>query len=226
MSGLAQDVEVRLAEIDRRLREIQADLIPGRTPRGTRMPATGPPPPVHPEAPPPSRPPEARRAPHQSLPTGSPVSAPGRSGPLSDALEKARRRRDPDPFPEQIPDRRRAAPESAPLPSALPPPEPPESAPPQPGAGLPPELQSGLLAATRALLAAYERAVSSPSPLGMLEVSVSAAPFSSTDALHAFERALAQIPGVLEVAVRGYEGPDRAILEVQLERATPREPST
>jgi hypothetical protein len=40
----------------------------------------------------------------------------------------------------------------------------------------------------------------------------------SVDALRAFERAVSRLPGVREVAVRGYEGADRAIIEVRLDR--------
>ena len=38
---------------------------------------------------------------------------------------------------------------------------------------------------------------------------------------HVFERALAELPGVVEVAVRGYERGDRAIVDVQLRHPTP-----
>ncbi len=47
-------------------------------------------------------------------------------------------------------------------------------------------------------------------------VTVSAGPFTTTTALKEFERALSGLPGVRGVALRGYEGPDRAIIEVQL----------
>jgi hypothetical protein len=47
-------------------------------------------------------------------------------------------------------------------------------------------------------------------------VEVSAGPFPSMDALREFERAIAALPGVREVAVRGYESGNRAIIEVQL----------
>jgi hypothetical protein len=36
--------------------------------------------------------------------------------------------------------------------------------------------------------------------------------------LHAFEQAVSEIQGVLEVAVSGYEGRDHAILDVRLKR--------
>ena len=48
------------------------------------------------------------------------------------------------------------------------------------------------------------------------QVTVSAGPFASTDAVRGFERTLAGMPGVGEVEVRGYEGGDRAIVDVQL----------
>ncbi len=193
-------MEVRLAEIDRRLREIQADLVPGRTPRETRMPPARPPPPPPPpaETKPPDPPPPRMREERSH----------GRSGPLAEALASARRRRAQD-APEQ------------PEPPLVPPPEPrPQES------GLLTELQSSLLAATRDLLDGYERAVSGASAGPPVQVTVSAGPFSGTAALHAFEGELRAIPGVGEVTVLGYDGPDRAILEVQLERATPRRPST
>jgi hypothetical protein len=48
------------------------------------------------------------------------------------------------------------------------------------------------------------------------EFTVSAGPFASTGALRAFEQTLSAIPGVREVTVRGYEGEDRAIVDVLL----------
>jgi hypothetical protein len=51
-------------------------------------------------------------------------------------------------------------------------------------------------------------------------VDVSAGPFPSLDALREFERAVAELPGVCEVTVRGYETGNRAILEVQLREET------
>jgi hypothetical protein len=47
------------------------------------------------------------------------------------------------------------------------------------------------------------------------ELGLSAGPFESTEAVRVFEQALAQLPGVHDVAVRGYEG-SRAIFDVQL----------
>jgi hypothetical protein len=48
------------------------------------------------------------------------------------------------------------------------------------------------------------------------EVSVSAGPFADTDALRRFEQALRTLPEVRRVAVREYEGADRAIVDVHL----------
>jgi hypothetical protein len=203
MSGLAQDVEVRLAEIDRRLREIQADLVPGRTPRETRMPVARPPQ----AEPPPPRPPHPSFRPHGQ----------GRSGPLAEALANARLRRAADV---------KEPPHEEPPHEEPPHERPPAQPPPEPAAAVLSELQSSLLAATRDLLDGYERAVSSASSVRSHQVSLSAGPFSSTVALHAFEQALARIPVVRDVTVRGYDGPDRAILEVEIEQGAPPEPST
>jgi hypothetical protein len=49
---------------------------------------------------------------------------------------------------------------------------------------------------------------------------VFAGPFSSIPELRDFERALAEMPGVRDVHVRGYEGADRAIIEVTLGRGS------
>jgi hypothetical protein len=49
-----------------------------------------------------------------------------------------------------------------------------------------------------------------------MEVTISAGPFASIDALRAFEQELARLPGVREVEVRAYKGDDRALIEVQL----------
>jgi hypothetical protein len=98
------------------------------------------------------------------------------------------------------------------------------------------ELSARLLASMRELLAGYEgvlvgssarpgvrrsapsHARARPDDAG---VTLSAAPFASLEALHEFEQAVSRLPGVREVAVRGYEGTDRAIIEVRLDRPTP-----
>ena len=118
--------------------------------------------------------------------------------------------------------------------TASPPPAPPAPAAPDPQLQSLTELSARLLASMRELLAGYERilvpgsrpvrrsAPSRPRPASdSSDVTLSAAPFLSLAALHEFEEALARLPGVREVAVRGYEGADRAIIEVRLDRRTP-----
>jgi hypothetical protein len=82
------------------------------------------------------------------------------------------------------------------------------------------ELQERLLHSIRALLSAYETVVTrlgQPNPENTVrEFTVSAGPFTSTEALRAFEQTLSGISGVREVTVRGYEGGDRAIVDVRL----------
>ena len=80
----------------------------------------------------------------------------------------------------------------------------------------------------RELVAGYERAIARteapapappgppPAPATVRELSLSAGPLKSTEALRGFERSLARIPEVREVDVRGYEGGDRAIVDVHL----------
>ena len=120
-------------------------------------------------------------------------------------------------------------PEPPPIPEPPPPPPVPEPPPPPP----PPdpvldataqlqaltEVAERLTAATRELLAGYER-VLAPTPPRRLELAVpvtlSAGPFANIEALHEFEEALSRMPGVRDVAVRGYEGTDRAIIDVRL----------
>lgn len=339
MSDWAPDVAGRLEEIDRRLREIQAELVPGRVPRETRAPVnpsdsdSPPEADAEPSAAPAADPAVARErdaAGETDAPAGEADAAAGdsnepgdrsrgRSGPLAEALQRARiahiagltsprepppgqgvpeqtvpgpppGQRVPDqtapepppteplvaepppfdsqgaeasqtaepPVPESRPEAKPPVPESRPEaePSAADPPphEPPPQAtpgppppqappgppvPPQatPGPPVPPpvqalrraaaradprvdvlaELQSSLLTATRDLLDGYERASFTASERRANRVTISAGPFSGTESLHAFEQELSQLPGVRDVDVRGYEGSDRAIIEVELE---------
>ncbi len=220
MSEPAQDVEVRLAEIDRRLREIQAELVPARVPRDTQSrPRTHSVPTPVPE-PVVGQPAMPTELPPTDLPRG-------RAGPLAEALQRARTAKAIEssaaqPEPSEEPE----------LPSRPPPPLPTISRPPPaaPQLELLSELQSSLLAATRDLLDGYERAASGATGAGDPRLTLTAGPFASTDALHAFEDALARLPGVYEVSVSAFEGRDHAILEVRLgqeHRAGPlREPRT
>ncbi len=86
-----------------------------------------------------------------------------------------------------------------------------------------------LLDSMRELVAAYELAIaqadapapapSAPAPSApgpVRELSLSAGPLRSTEALRGFERTLSGIPEVRGVEVRGYEGGDRAIVDVHL----------
>ncbi len=52
------------------------------------------------------------------------------------------------------------------------------------------------------------------------ELTISAGPFGSLEALRAFAHELARLPGVRGVQVRGYEGRDRALIEVRLDSPT------
>ncbi len=82
-----------------------------------------------------------------------------------------------------------------------------------------------LLESLQRLVGSYERTLTQsdqpqPAPAHPTQFSVSAGPFASTEALHGFERTLAQIPQVRDVRVRGYEGEDRAIVDVHLHDST------
>lgn len=94
------------------------------------------------------------------------------------------------------------------------------------------ELSAHLLASTRELLAGYEQVLvrpAAPEPARRAvrprpdtpDVTLSAAPFAGLEALREFERAVSGLPGVREVVIRGYEGADRAIIEVRLDQGNP-----
>ena len=125
-----------------------------------------------------------------------------------------------------------APPPPPPPPLPEPPPPPPIPEPPPPPPPLEPaldrtrqlqvlsELSERLVASMRELLDGYER-ILAPKPRPRAEptsaaMTLSAGPFVSIEALREFEAALSQLPGVREVTVRGYEGTDRAIIEVRL----------
>jgi hypothetical protein len=131
---------------------------------------------------------------------------------LAPAAEAARAER--EPRAPVIP------PDAAPVPMRV------ADLPARPRAGEPPD--SGevaeLVARLSALVQAHERLLTSvrdqadrrePIDTGSW-VSVSAGPFADTDALRRFERALQTLPEVRRVAVREYEGADRAIVDVHL----------
>ncbi|HKO29047.1 MAG TPA: hypothetical protein VJU80_16435 [Solirubrobacteraceae bacterium] len=95
------------------------------------------------------------------------------------------------------------------------------------------ELSARLLASIRELLAGYERvlvpAASPPRSARRAarnrsdspDVTLAAGPFASVEALREFEQAVSRLPGVRDVAIRGYEGTDRAIIEVRLDQPNP-----
>jgi hypothetical protein len=228
------DLDARLAEIDRRLRDIQAEIAPDQVPRETTPPQAR-----HEESPGEEVAPgvEAVSGPENS-PTPQQESAPappprGRSGPLASLLQRVSREGRPPasevPLPP-IPD-----PQPDPVPEPRPDPEPmpgPATAPPTPDSRIAElsrqcaalaELHVQLVSSLRDLLEGYGRVIAqSPAPMpaspspSMGAVTISAGPFTSLEALRAFERALAAIPGVREVTIRGYEGENRAIVDVTL----------
>ncbi len=194
-SERASTLEAHLAEMDRMLRDVQAELAPDRDPRPALVPDRDPGPALVPEAP------------EAAIPD-PPVPAPP-----------------PPPIPEPPP------PPPVPGPPPPPPAEPPVPAEPPPPPPIPePALDAGvqiralielserLIASMRELLDGYERVLTlphrrRPEPT---HVSMSAGPFPSMEALHDFEAALSRVRGVRDVVVRGYEGTDRAIIDVRL----------
>lgn len=102
------------------------------------------------------------------------------------------------------------------------PPQPPAPRQPQPQPEADPRLEAmcaRLLRSMQELLAGYEIAlghVAARPDSGDAAVTLAAGPFSRVEMVAEFERALAGLPHVAEVALRGYEGSDRAIIEVQL----------
>jgi hypothetical protein len=100
-----------------------------------------------------------------------------------------------------------------------PPPDPAPAWPPAPAIRDLLELHERLVDSMRALVEAYDAALarlSAPDAgAAVREFTVAAGPFASTESLRSFERTLAAIPDVREVAIRGYEGEDRAIVDVR-----------
>jgi hypothetical protein len=82
--------------------------------------------------------------------------------------------------------------------------------------------QEDLLASMRRLLGTLQNVATPATAAGAAAaaarqaVSISAGPFASTEALRAFRTALEALPGVRRVELRGFEGADRAVLEVHL----------
>jgi hypothetical protein len=144
---------------------------------------------------------DPEREPRPSRPLAPPPEQPppGRSGPLASLLQRS--------SPRPVPPRASAA-----LPPAL-------------GAMLPPEMHAKLVSAMRDLLDAYGWTLRqlpvapapAPEPAGEPPpLAMSVGPFANTAAVRAFEQELVRLPGVREVTLRGYEGENRAMFDVQL----------
>jgi hypothetical protein len=181
----AAALDAYLADIDRRLREIQAELGPESEPvlADHRRRASDPPapepvvsmpvPPVREAAPPVHEPAPPPRPPGRS-------GHGGREGPLAELLQRH-------------PGRDRPAVDSL------------------------PGLHEQLLRTIGDLLDTYETVLAElSSRAAPADVTISAGPFSSIAAVRAFERELAELPGVSEVTLRGYEGTNRAIIDVRI----------
>jgi hypothetical protein len=85
-------------------------------------------------------------------------------------------------------------------------------------------MSARLVRAMQELLGGYELALShvgaaEPGRRDEPVVTLAAGPFSGVAMLAEFERALRELPQVCDVAVRGYEGHDRAVVEVRLRQA-------
>jgi hypothetical protein len=137
----------------------------------------------------------------------------GRTGPLSALLGRARPEPDGgEPSPDQG-----AASESAELLAQV---------------KVLTDTQTRLLEASERLLEAFARMLESPPqptsrpglftpttpPPQRAGVEIAAGPFADTESLREFERALERLDAVRRVTVRGFEGSDRAILDVELAR--------
>jgi hypothetical protein len=79
------------------------------------------------------------------------------------------------------------------------------------------ELQERLISAIEGLVEAYE----APGGAEATEVTLKAGPFPDTAALRGFIERLAGLPGVEQVILRGFEGVDHAIVDVELGPAGP-----
>ena len=82
-------------------------------------------------------------------------------------------------------------------------------------------LASGEQLLARAHAPAPPTAAAPPAAEPPAQVTVTAGPFSSLGAVRDFERTLATLPNVDSVDVRGFEGGDRAMVDVRLSRPNP-----
>lgn len=200
LSERASTLGAHLEELDRLLYDVQTELAPDRNPRPVLVSEMSESALAIPDAP-------------------VPAPAPDPSAPAP-----------PPPAP---------LPEPPPQPPTPEPPPPPQPAEPPPVPAPPPipapvldsrhqvealtELSERLVASMRELLVGYERVLApasrprpEPAPPVSAPVTLLAGPFASVEALREFESALSHLRGVREVTVRGYEGTDRAIIDVRL----------
>jgi len=81
-------------------------------------------------------------------------------------------------------------------------------------------LQANLLSSMTELVAEFQHTLAQMQQPASTHLTVSAGPFTTIAAVHAFERDLSRLPGVRGVSLRGYEGDDRVVIEVQLAVST------
>ncbi len=172
------ELDARLAEFDRRLREIQAELLS----EDVEPAATSPIAETAPDEPTPLEP----AAPSDPVaPSRPPAVTHGRTGPLAELL--AQLRAAPDGYRSELGDLR--------------------------------ELVSSvreLLGGIETALVRLESGETAPGRAEAEEATIAAGPFTTIEAVRAFEREVAALPGVQDAAVRGYEGAARAIIDVRL----------
>jgi hypothetical protein len=201
-------LDARLAEIDKRLRTIQTGLV---TDAAAPTDAAAAPPDGA------AAPPDGAAAPADAAVTAPPAPAPTRPPATDNATELPPRVEVPEPGSSA------AGLRAVPAPAAD-----------QSLAEAVDELRElavaheNLLGSMRTLLSDYERALAEArsAPAGpaagqeVRSLTVTAGPFGGTEAVREFEQALAALPVVREVELRGYEGGNRAIVDVHLSPPT------
>ena len=199
-SERASTLGEHLEELDRLLFDVQAELAPDRNPRPVLMSEVSDAALAIPDAPVPAPAPDP---PAPAPPPPAPLPEPPPQPPT------------PEPPPPQPPTEPPAVPEPPPIPApALDSRHQVEAL---------TELSERLVASMRELLVGYERVLApasgrrpEPAPPASAPVTLLAGPFPSIEALREFEAALSHLRGVRDVTVRGYEGTDRAIIDVRL----------
>jgi hypothetical protein len=174
------ELDARLAEFDRRLREIQAELLADEIPPAQTLEDT-------PTSTDPSSRPDPVLAPlpqpDRSSPQQPRAVTQGRAGPLAELL--AQLRTAPGDSRSDLGDLR--------------------------------ELVSSVRELLGGIEAVLVRIEAGDHPgADTDEATIAAGPFTTIEAVRAFEREVAALPGVRDAAVRGYEGAARAIIDVRL----------